>query len=135
MSRKPRILIVEDDARVMRLYSEVLEGCGYEIVQANYALPALFRAVRNPPDLILADLVMPVMNGLEMIRQFKGHEETRDIPVVVVTGSDTPEDREAALKAGCVGFLTKPIDIEAFPGQVAKFLRRSDKSRPEPPRR
>ena len=120
--RKKRILIVEDDPDVMQLYRALLEKNGYEVITANYSLPALFSVVRKPPDLILADLDMPQMNGLEMIGQFKGHDDTRDIPIVVVTGSDVRETRDAAYKAGCAGYITKPVDPRSFLEQIGQFL-------------
>jgi CheY-like chemotaxis protein len=125
--KKPRILIVEDDPDVMQVYCALLERNGYEVITANYALPALFSVIRKPPDLILADLDMPQMNGLELIDQFKGHHDTRDIPIVVVTGSDARENRDAAFKAGCAGYITKPVDPRSFLEQIGEFLRRPDR--------
>ena len=119
---KKRILIVEDDPEMMKLFSFLLTRSGYEVMTASSGMPALFGVIRTPPDLILADLQMPMMNGLEMIGQFKAHEDTRDIPVVVVTGFDSEESRAAAFKAGCAGFLTKPIKPVEFLAQIQKFL-------------
>jgi len=81
---RKKILVVEDDATSMKFLSLLLEGAGYEVFQATYSLPALFRVVRTAPDLILADLQMPIMNGLDLIRQLKGHGDTAHIPIVVV---------------------------------------------------
>jgi CheY-like chemotaxis protein len=86
--------------------------------------------IQTPPDLILADLQMPKMNGWEMIAQFKAHEDTRDIPVVVVTGSASEESRAAAFKAGCAGFLTKPIEPAEFLAQIQKFLQGAKPQQP-----
>jgi CheY-like chemotaxis protein len=119
---KKRILIVEDDPAVMKVFSAVLSHSGYEVITASNALPALFRVTQNPPDLILADLKMPAMDGLEMIGQFKAHGDTRDIPIVVITGSASEETRAAALKAGCAGFLTKPVNPVDLLAQVAGLL-------------
>ena len=124
---KKRILIVEDDPEVMKTFDALLTRNGYETSMANYALPALFRATENPPDLILADLQMPMMTGLEMISQFKGHADTHDIPVVVVTGCSSEESRAAAFKAGCDGFVTKPIDPVEFLAQVKHFCKKPQK--------
>jgi CheY-like chemotaxis protein len=120
--KKERILIVEDNAEVMKTYSSLLTSSGYEVSTATYALPALFRVTENPPDLILADLQMPMMTGMEMIGQLKAHVDTRDIPVVVVTGNGSEESRAAALKAGCVGFMTKPVEPVEFLAQIGNFL-------------
>ena len=119
---KKRILIVEDDPAVMKIFSTVLTHNGYEVTTATNALPALFRVTQHPPDLILADLKMPAMDGLEMIGQFKAHVDTRDIPIVVVTGSASEETRAAAFKAGCAGFLAKPVNPAELLAQVAGLL-------------
>jgi CheY-like chemotaxis protein len=121
-SEKKKILVVEDDASVSRLISAVLAKANYEVVEASYSLPALFRVVRNLPDLILVDINLPIMNGLELIEQFKGHKETRNVPIVAMTGMDTPETRQAARKLGCVGFISKPFDTREFPLQIARFI-------------
>jgi CheY-like chemotaxis protein len=122
-TRKKRILIVDDDLTMMETLSRLLTHNGYEVTQASYALPALFRAVRTPPDLILADLDMPIMNGLELIDQFKGHLDTRDIPIVVVTGSLGEDTRRQAFAAGCAGYVTKPLVAGEFLAQLEKILR------------
>jgi CheY-like chemotaxis protein len=126
---KERILIVEDNAEVMKTFSSLLTSSGYEVSTATYALPALFRVTSNPPDLILADLQMPMMTGMEMIGQLKAHLDTRDIPIVVVTGNGSEESRAAALEAGCVGFLTKPVEPEEFLAQIGIFLQHAKHSR------
>ena len=125
MKRKPTkqtILIVEDDPQVMEVFSLLLEDSGYEVRRADSALPALLMAGGKLPDLILADLNMPHMNGLELIGQFKSYADTRDIPIIVVTGSDDPANRQAALKAGCAGYITKPVTAAKFLAQIAECL-------------
>src|SRR5581483_10727674 len=128
MKQKPTkqtILIVEDDPQVMEVFSLMLEDGGYEVRRAESALPALLMAGGKLPDLILADLNMPHMNGLELIGQFKSYSDTRNIPIIVVTGSDEPANREAALKAGCVGYITKPVTASQFLAQIAECLPQS----------
>jgi CheY-like chemotaxis protein len=120
--KKKRILIVEDDPGVMNVLSSMLQSGGYDVTEASYSLPALFRVVRDKPDLILVDLGLPVMGGLELIEQFRSHRETRNVPIAVVTGKDTDEARAFAKKAGCVGFIAKPVDLGHFLQQVAVFL-------------
>jgi CheY-like chemotaxis protein len=121
--RKKKILVVDDDRTMKEMLSVLLTHSGYEVIDASYALPALFRATRNAPDLIVADLDMPVMNGLELIDQFKGHADTRDIPIVVVTGSLSDESRKEALEAGCAAYMTKPIVVPEFLAQIEKVLK------------
>lgn len=120
--QKKRILIVDDDSAVMEVFGAILLEGGYEVIEANYALPALFRAADSRPDLILVDLNMPMMNGVELIDELKAHRDTKDIPVVVITGSDSPEAREEAFKAGCSAYLTKPIKSAELLGQIGKLL-------------
>ncbi len=122
-TRKKRILIVDDDPTMMETLGRLLTRTGYEVIQASYALPALFRAAHSPPDLILADLNMPIMNGLDLIEQFKGHLDTRDIPIVVVTGSLAEDTRRQAFAAGCVGYVTKPLMAGEFLAQIEAILR------------
>ena len=119
---RKKILIVDDDANITSVLGAVLTKADYEVIKASYSLPALFRAARHEPDLILVDINLPVMNGLELIEQFKGYQETRNVPIVAITGMDTPEVREAAQKLGCVGFIPKPFNTKQFPSQVAKYF-------------
>ena len=120
--RKQTILIVEDDPQVMEVFSVMLKEDGYEVMKADSGLPALLSAGGRLPDLILADLNMPHMSGLELIRQFKKYADTRDIPIIVVTGSEEAADRKAAFKAGCAGYMTKPITATKFLAQIAECL-------------
>ena len=120
---KKKVLIVDDDANVVEIISSMLREANYEVMEANYSLPALFSAARDIPDLMLVDIRMPIMNGLELIEQFKSYQETRNVPIVAITGMDTPEVRKAASRLGCVGFLPKPFDAKTFPDQIAAFLK------------
>jgi two-component system, cell cycle response regulator DivK len=119
---KKKILIIDDDADIISLLRTVLTEADYEVMEASYSLPAMFQVVRKRPDLILMDINMPGMNGFELMEQFKTYEETRNVPIVAITGMDTNEAREIAKGVGCVGFIPKPFDIKRFPGQIAKFL-------------
>ncbi len=120
---KKKILIVEDDTDVREILSRVLRTAGYEVQEAGHALGAVCAMVRAGADLVLTDINMPIMDGFGLVRELKAHEDTRRVPVVAVTGFDTPEHRAAALRAGCVGFITKPINTIDFLSQVAGFLR------------
>ena len=121
--KKQRILIVEDQPLMLELLSTVLQEAGYEVDQAEHALAAVCAVVRAaPPDLILTDIRMPIVDGLELVRTIKADTGARHIPIVAVTGLDTPQAREAAHKAGCIGYITKPIDVKRFPQQIAQFL-------------
>ena len=120
---KKRILIVDDDPDAVEVLSALLESAGYEVEGAEHALAAVCAVVRSAPDLVLSDIRMPIVDGMGLATELKTHLDTRDIPVVAMTGYDTPSMREAALKAGYDGYIAKPIDAKRFPEQIAKFLR------------
>jgi len=132
---KKTILIVEDDADVREILSRVLRTAGYEVHEAGHALGAVCAMVRAGADLVLTDINMPVMDGFGLVRELKAHADTRGVPVVAITGFDTAERRAAALKAGCVGYITKPIDTDDFLSQIATFVRAGQppKQRASPP--
>ena len=117
------ILIVEDDSDFREILSRSLRQAGYEVHEAEHALGAICAMVRAGADLILTDLRMPIMDGLGLVRELKAHEDTRRVPVFAMTGFDTPEIRAAALQAGCVGYIAKPIDAGDFLGRIAEFFR------------
>jgi CheY-like chemotaxis protein len=121
---KAKILIVDDDPQILDLFGALLEKAGYQVNKAEHALAAVAAVVRSAPDLILADIRMPIVDGKELANELKSHPDSRQIPVIAVTGYDGPGTRESALKAGYDDYLTKPIDAKRFPGQVATFLKR-----------
>ena len=120
---KKKILIVEDDSDFREILSRSLRQAGYEVQEAEHALGAICAMVRAGADLVLTDIRMPIMDGLGLVRELKAHEDTRRVPVVVMTGFDTPENHAAALHAGCVGYIAKPIDAREFVGRIAEFFR------------
>ena len=121
MARR-KILIVEDETEVREVYSRTLRQAGYEVQEAGHALAAVCAMVRAGADLVLTDIHMPIMDGLELVRELKAHEDTRLVPIVAITGHDTPENRAAAFDAGCVGYITKPVDTAEFLKLIARFL-------------
>jgi two-component system, cell cycle response regulator DivK len=120
---RKKILIVEDDSDVREILSRVLRTAGYEVQEAGHALGAICAVVRAGADLVLTDINMPIMDGFGLVRELKAHEDTRRVPVVAITGLDTPERRTAALQAGCVGYIAKPIDARELLGRIAEFIR------------
>src|SRR2546426_11826636 len=119
---KKKILVVEDDLACREISSTLLRKAGYEVHEAEHAFAAICAMVRAGADLVLTDIRMPIVDGLALVRELKAHRDTSHIPVVAITGFDTPESRAAALRAGCCGYLTKPIDAREFPRQIAKFF-------------
>ncbi len=122
---KKRILLVDDDPQVLETYSALLLEAGYDVKTAENALAAVAVVVRAAPDLILADIRMPIVGGMDLVRELKSHVDSRLIPVVAFTGYDTPAMREAALKAGYDDFLAKPKDMAPFLQQLSTLVQRN----------
>jgi CheY-like chemotaxis protein len=117
-----RILVVDDNPVNLALAKYVLESAGYVVEEAVDAgnVQELLRQIT--PDLILMDIGLPGMDGLTLTRHLKADERLRNIPIVALTGSAMEGDEQKGLLAGCVGYITKPIDIFQFSQQVAAFL-------------
>ena len=107
---KPRILVVDDEEQNRRLTEAMLIPLGYEVLFARDGLEALEQVKKAPPDVILLDIMMPEMDGLAVARRLKENEETKIIPVVMVTSLNEVVDRVKALEAGADDFLSKPVD-------------------------
>src|SRR5207253_7798746 len=118
---KPSIFIVDDDPQTLEVFSSLLEDAGYQVDKAEHALAAVAAVVRSAPDLILADIRMPIVDGKELVQELKSHTDSRGIPVVSVTGYDSPGNREAALAAGYDEYLTKPIDPKTFGKRIGEL--------------
>ena len=120
-----RILVVDDNIANLKLASDMCEWEGYTVDRAVHAEAALDAIAGNTPDLILMDLALPGMDGLELTRLLRGRESTRDIPVVALTAFAMKVDEERAMEAGCDAFVPKPIDTRVLPGMLAEILSRS----------
>lgn len=121
----PRILIVDDNPVNMKLLSFVLDGRGYDIRTAIDAQDALTQLNDFRPQLILMDIQLPGMDGLELTRMLKADPTHRSAIIVAVTASAMKGDEERAVAAGCDGYITKPIDTRALPGIVSRYLARA----------
>ena len=121
--RPPRILIV-DDERLNRQLLEVMLGPeGYVLHTARCGDEAMAIVARQPPDLILLDLMMPRMDGFEVTTAIKSHHATRHIPVIIVTALDDRDSLMRGLQAGAEEFLTKPVDCDELRVRVRNLLR------------
>lgn len=121
-ARLPLILLVEDNETIRNAFTVLLEESGYRIIQAGSGETALQMSSGQSPDLILLDLGLPDIGGLEVVRTLKAQEATRHIPVVALTGRALETDQEACLAAGCAGYLTKPIDAAHLLRRLPEFL-------------
>lgn len=117
-----KILIVEDDPQNMTLFRDLLVVSGYETFEATDGEQGVELARANRPDLILMDVQMPVMDGLEATRILKADSVTSGIPVVALTASAMRGDEERTIEAGCDGYMTKPVDIKEFLKLVSRYF-------------
>jgi two-component system, cell cycle response regulator DivK len=117
-----RVLIVEDNVLSQTLFNDLLQVHGYSTLATASARDALRLAQTEAPDLILMDLQLPDLPGIEAIRRLKVDPRTRDIPIVVVTASLLPDIRRRAWAGGCDGFIEKPITIDGFLDEIRRHL-------------
>ena len=120
-----QILVVEDNARNMALLSDVLQATGYRTLQASTGRQALTLAAQHGPALVLMDIRLPDMDGLEALRSLRSDPRTVSIPVLAVTAQAMKGDRERFLDAGFDGYLSKPIDIDALLAAVRAYSGRT----------
>jgi two-component system cell cycle response regulator DivK len=127
------VLLVEDHPLNVELVRDLLESEGIAVEQVPSAEEALAKVAREPPDLVLLDLALPGMDGLEATRRLKGDPATRDVCVVVLTARAMTSDRDAAMARGADAFMTKPLDTRNFPREILALLRARGAPR-RPPR-
>jgi two-component system, cell cycle response regulator DivK len=121
-----RVLVVEDDPTIMALIVILLEQEGYGVIQATSAEEGIELALREVPNLVLMDVALPGMDGLEATRVLKSRQATSRIPVIALTAQAMKQDAERAALAGCDGFITKPLSTAHFLAEIAKFLRKGE---------
>jgi two-component system cell cycle response regulator DivK len=122
MTDRPLVLIVEDNPRNLKLARDVLNHAGYETLEAESAEDGLALARERHPGLVLMDVQLPGMDGVEALARLRSDPATRDIPVVALTAFAMKADRERFLAAGFDNYVEKPLDIHEFPRQVAAAL-------------
>ncbi len=126
MTQKPTmILYVEDNVDNRVLIRRVLEAEGYKMVEASTADEAFRQIKDHDPDLILMDINMPDMDGYTLTAKIKALPNSANIPIIAVTANVMRGDRERSLKAGCDGYIQKPIDIDILTQQIERYIQRS----------
>lgn len=119
---KKRILIVEDNDLNLKLFRDLLTAHGYETIETKEGLEAINLTRSEHPDLILMDIQLPEISGLDVTRKLKSEETLRDIPIIAVTAFAMKDDEEKILSAGCQAYISKPISIVPFLNTVRRFL-------------
>jgi len=116
------ILYIEDDMQHQRMLSKALTFRGYNVLQAADGHDGLEAAFNEQPDLILLDMLLPDLPGMEVYYRLRSDDATRHIPVVAVTASDNEDLREAAISQGFDGFLEKPLNTRTLDDSIQNFL-------------
>jgi len=116
------VLIVEDNELNMKLFNDLLQANGYKTLQTKDGREAVDIARANRPDLILMDIQLPEISGLEITRILKDDPDLRSIPVIAVTAFAMKGDEEKIREGGCEGYIAKPISVANFLQTVARFL-------------
>jgi two-component system cell cycle response regulator DivK len=122
------VLIIEDNDKNLKLVRDVLQVNGFRTIEAISAAAGIELAADHHPDVILMDIQLPGMDGAEALTHLRARQATADIPVVAVTAFAMAGDEERFMAAGFDGYITKPISVRDFPGQVRSAARRGDKA-------
>ncbi|MEO7150226.1 MAG: response regulator [Burkholderiaceae bacterium] len=119
------ILIVEDNLKNMKLARDVLQAKGHVALEATTGEDGVRMALAQPPDLVLMDIQLPGIDGVEALRRLRADPRTADVPVVAFTASVTANDRHRITQAGFDAFLAKPIALKEFLATVERYARRA----------
>ncbi len=117
--------MVDDDLELCMIFQTVFKHLGYDSVFAGNGKEAVVIATTQKPDLILMDLIMPVVNGFQATRMIRQNPKTRSIPVIAVTALTSSEEREECLKIGCNDYIAKPFTIKDLASRIEKLLKKS----------
>ena len=116
------VLIVEDNELNMKLFNDLLEAHGYATLKTGHGIEAMELARAHKPDLILMDIQLPEVSGLEVTRWLKQDDELKSIPVIAVTAFAMKGDEERILQGGCEGYISKPISVPHFLETIARYI-------------
>ena len=116
------ILIVEDNEKNMKLVRDILQAKGYQTLEAVNAEDGIALAVENKPDLVLMDIQLPGMNGIEALKVLRADPTTAHIPVVAITASVMQQNKQQVMDSGFNGFIEKPINLRQFLASVQSVL-------------
>ena len=128
-----RILIIDDDVDTLRLVGLTLEHQGYQISAAASGAQGLAKALAEKPDVILLDIMMPVMDGYEVARRLKSNPQTKDTPILMLTAKSQLDDKLTGYEAGADDFITKPADPSELVGHIRALLERRPRQKADVP--
>ncbi len=119
----PLVLVVEDDPETRRFYSDALERDGFATDEAHNGWQALEKALQDPPDLILTDIAVPGIDGIELCRRLRADDRTRRVPVLAITGYADRHYPDRAMGAGADQVLAKPCDADKLVFEARRLIR------------
>jgi len=127
------LLIVEDDPDILKLLQTTLKFRGYHVISARNGKEGLESVKKARPAIVIADIMMPKLDGFGLVHRLRLNPETRDIPVIFITATYvTPEDKDFALSIGATRFLQKPVDLEEFLTTITELLQQGTVPAAEP---
>lgn len=124
---KKKILVIDDEENIVELIRMNLEGSGYEVITGYTGMEAITKTNSFLPDLILLDLMLPDIDGLQICQMLKKNQETKDIPVIMITAKSEESDKVEGLSIGADDYITKPFGIRELEARVNTVLRRTER--------
>jgi twitching motility two-component system response regulator PilH len=118
-----KVMVVDDSYAEIQVMESVLKAAGFQVVAISDPLEAEARAAAEQPDVLLLDVVMPKRNGYEVLRALRRQEQTKSMPVVMVTSKDQESDRAWGLKQGASDYVTKPFTPDQLLGAVRRIVK------------
>jgi DNA-binding response OmpR family regulator len=120
----PKVLVVDDTVTELEILSRILQKANIEVIQATNGEDAIAMILSDPPDLVVLDVIMPGMNGFEVIRELRANQKTEKLPVIFCSQKNTQIDYSWGLDMGADAYLSKPIDPQQFINTIQRFLSR-----------
>lgn len=118
-----RILVIEDNETNIYLVGFILRKNGFEVIEARSGEEGVELAIKEKPNLILMDIQLPGIDGLEATRRIRESEAEEEVPIITLTSYAMTGDRDKSLAAGCTGYIEKPINPDTFMGEIEKYLK------------
>ena len=117
-----KVLVVDDNEASMHLVRFILEKAGDEVIEARNGSEGIELAAQEKPDLILMDIQLPDIDGLELTKRIRASEPDASMPIIALTSYAMVGDEKKALAAGCTGYISKPINVKTFIAEIGKYL-------------
>ncbi len=118
-----KILVIEDEPHISNLVKVILEKNGFEVLQSFVGEEGLNLAVQEKPDLVVLDVMMPNMDGFEVAKRLTGNEDTKDIPIVMLSSAAQFKDKMKGIDAGAMDYITKPFDKDELLAKVKEYTK------------